>query len=90
MPDSITNPSQAERRSPDQPRGLPIFNTEPLNKAERQKLLHLQEQYQLAALQIELCLRIDRVDAALEVMQSLTSDLDGQPTAIALTLGSNR
>lgn len=89
MPDSFQQP-QPERRSPDRPCGLPIFCTEPLSTAERQKLLDLQERYQRAALAIELCLRIDKVDEALATLQFLTRDVDGVPATIALTLGSNR
>lgn len=90
MPDNVTQLFSTERRSPERSRGLPIFSTEPLNEAERQKLLDLKRRYQGAALAIELCLRIDRVDEALKTMQFLTRDVDGQPILIAATLGSHR
>lgn len=105
MPDSHAStshqssafPANGERRSPDAPRsgstrptGLPIFSTERLTEAERQQLLDLQWRCLSAALQIELCLGIGRVDAALDTLQSLSSDVGIRSTEIALRLGSNR
>lgn len=92
-----TLPANGERRSPDAPRpgcarptGLPILSTEPLTTAERKKLLDLTWTYRCAALQIEMCLRIGRVDVALETLQSLERDIGTLPAEIARTLGSNR
>ena len=91
MPDTLL-PSQtsAERRSVTRPSGLPILSTEQLTEAERQQLLDLQWRCRSAALQIELCLRIGRVDAALDALQFLSSDVGARSTEIALRLGSNR
>ena len=92
-----TLPANGERRWPDAPRsgrarptGLPILSTEPLTEAERQKLLDLQWRCRSAALEIELCLGIGRVDAALDTLQSLSSDVGIRSTEIAAALGSNR
>lgn len=91
MPDSyIATADEPQRRNAIRPSGLPIFSTEKLTSAERGELLHLQESFHTAALQIDLCLAIGRVDEALATLQSLTCDLDGRVAAIALTLGSNR
>ena len=91
MPDNIAPPQpSAERRSAARPSGLPIFSTEPLTEAERQQLLDLRRRCRSAAVQIELCLRIGRVDAALDTLQSLSSDVGIRSAEIAATLGSNR
>lgn len=90
MPDNVTPHSPTERRSADRPRGLPILSTAVLTKAERQKLLDLQRRYRGAVALLEDCLECGRVDRALDGLQFLTRDVDGEPAAIALTLGSNR
>ncbi|WP_422036564.1 hypothetical protein [Reyranella sp.] len=93
MPDSIHLQNDADGvRTPNavRPAGLPIFSTEPLTEAEQQQLLDLQWRCQSAALQIDLCLRIDRVDVALDTLQSVSSDVGIRATEIALRLGSNR
>lgn len=80
----------AERRSAVRPSGLPIFSTESLTEAERQKLLDLQRRYRGAADLIEDCLDCGRVDRALDALQFLERDVGTLPTEIALRLGSNR
>lgn len=92
-----TLPANGERRSPDahrpngvRPTGLPIFSTERLTEAERQQVLDLQWRCRSAALEIELCLGIGRVDAALDTLQSLLVDVGTRAAEIAAKLGSNR
>ncbi len=97
---SSTLPANGECRSPDappggqarppRPSGLPIFSTEQLTAAERQKLLDLQRRYRGAADLIEGCLDCGRVDRALDALQFLERDVGTLPTEIALRLGSNR
>lgn len=80
----------AERRSAVRPSGLPIFSTERLTEAERQKLLDLQRRYRGAADLIEDCLDCGRVDRALDALQHVIAETDGLPHRVAARLGSGR
>lgn len=94
MPDS---PPAAERRSvpsppgpAPRPSGLPIFSTEPLTAAERERLRTLRRHFLVVAELLADIIELGRVDQALNALQEVARHCDGKALALAATLGSGR